>query len=66
MPPSPSAVLDLPAPDARDARDSGALASEIREACAAAGGVLGFDAFMERALYSPGRGYYAAARSRMR
>lgn len=64
MPPSPSAVLDLPAPDARDARDSGALASVIREACAAAGGVLGFDAFMERALYSPGLGYYAAARSR--
>lgn len=64
MPPSPSLVLDLPAPDATDARDSHALARDIREACTAAGGVIGFDAFMERALYSPGLGYYAAARSR--
>lgn len=64
MPPSPSFVLDLPAPDPRDARDSRALDAQIREHCAAAGGVIGFDAFMERALYTPGLGYYAAARSR--
>lgn len=64
MPPSPSLALDLPRPDAPDARDSQALAASIREACAAAGGVIGFDAYMERALYTPGLGYYAAARSR--
>ena len=60
MPPRPSLALDLPAPDADDARDSAALASRIRDACAAAGGAIAFDAYMEMALYAPGLGYYAA------
>jgi len=64
MPPSPFLALDLPPPDARDACDSRALAAQIRAHCAAAGGVIGFDAFMDRALYTSGLGYYAAARSR--
>ena len=60
----PFLVRDLPQPDARDARDSDALVRRIRAQCADAGGVIGFDAFMDSALYTPGLGYYAAARSR--
>ncbi len=62
--PSPSVVLDLPQPDDADAAHSGAVAARIREECAAAGGAIAFDAFMELALYAPGLGYYAAPRSR--
>lgn len=36
-----------------------ALAQHIAQAIAAAGGWLGFDRFMELALYTPGLGYYA-------
>jgi hypothetical protein len=36
-----------------------ALASHIARAIEAAGGWLGFDAFMALALYTPGLGYYA-------
>lgn len=36
-----------------------ALASHIRRAIEAAGGWIGFDRFMEMALYTPGLGYYA-------
>ena len=36
------------------------LAGRVREAIAEAGGWLGFDHFMEMALYEPGLGYYAA------
>ena len=36
-----------------------ALHAHICEAIAAAGGWLGFDRFMELALYTPGLGYYA-------
>jgi SAM-dependent MidA family methyltransferase len=64
MPPRPSLALDLPAPDPDDARDSAALTARIREACAAAGGAIAFDAYMELALYAPVLGYYAAPRSR--
>lgn len=35
------------------------LAAHIRQAIAAAGGWLAFDAFMEKALYTPQLGYYA-------
>src|SRR6218665_208410 len=36
-----------------------ALQQHIRQAIAAAGGWIGFDRFMELALYTPGLGYYA-------
>ncbi len=36
-----------------------ALAGRVREAIAEAGGWIGFDRFMEMALYTPGLGYYA-------
>ncbi len=36
-----------------------ALAAQVREAIAQAGGWIGFDRFMELALYTPGLGYYA-------
>jgi SAM-dependent MidA family methyltransferase len=38
---------------------SAALAARIRAAIAAGGGWLGFDGFMDLALYAPGLGYYA-------
>lgn len=41
---------------------AGALAQQIRARLEAAGGWLGFDAFMALALYSPGLGYYANER----
>lgn len=41
---------------------SGALTQQIRARIEAAGGWLGFDAFMALALYSPGLGYYANER----
>ena len=34
-----------------------ALAGRVREAIAEAGGWIGFDRFMEMALYTPGLGY---------
>jgi SAM-dependent MidA family methyltransferase len=50
-------TLPLPGPDAL--AHSGALAGRIADAVRAAGGWIGFDAWMARALYEPGLGYYA-------
>lgn len=50
--------LDLPAPDAAALEHSGRLALTIVEDIEAAGGVIGFDRFMQLALYQPGLGYY--------
>lgn len=49
---------ELPLPDAQALELSAQLAGRIRAAIAAAGGRLGFDAYMQRALYEPGLGYY--------
>ena len=49
---------DLPTPDAGALALSARLADRIRAAIAAAGGRLGFDAYMQLALYAPGLGYY--------
>lgn len=51
------ASLPLPSADALDA--SAALCTRIGEAVDNAGGWLGFDRFMELALYAPGLGYYS-------
>jgi SAM-dependent MidA family methyltransferase len=50
-------TLPPPGPDAR--AHSEALAGRIADAIRAAGGWIGFDAWMARALYEPGLGYYA-------
>ncbi len=49
---------DLPMPDADALALSAQLAARIHTAIAAAGGRLGFDAYMQQALYAPGLGYY--------
>ena len=56
MPPLPR--LSEPSPEAR--AHSERLAALIRSEIDAAGGWIGFDRYMERALYAPGLGYYAA------
>ena len=48
--------LPLPSPQARAASDR--LAERIAARIAAAGGWIGFDAWMSMALYEPGLGYY--------
>ena len=50
-------TLPEPGPDAL--AHGAALADRIAEAIGAAGGWIGFDAWMARALYEPGLGYYA-------
>ena len=49
----------LPLPDADAQRASAALVARIRDEIARAGGWIGFDRFMELALYTPGLGYYS-------
>jgi SAM-dependent MidA family methyltransferase len=49
----------LPRPGADAQRASDALVRRIREEISGAGGWIGFDRFMEMALYTPGLGYYA-------
>lgn len=56
----PEAAPDLPTPAAEEQARSDALGLRIRAEIAGAGGALGFDRFMELALYSPGLGYYSA------
>lgn len=53
----PMTALPLPSPDAQAA--SAALCRLIAAEIDAAGGWLSFARFMERALYTPGLGYYA-------
>ncbi|MBL8514127.1 MAG: SAM-dependent methyltransferase, partial [Betaproteobacteria bacterium] len=50
----------LPAPDADALAHSAACADMLRADLAAAGGWILFARFMDRALYAPGLGYYAA------
>ena len=50
----------MPAPSPEAMAHSERLAASIREQIDAAGGWIGFDRYMELALYAPGLGYYAA------
>jgi SAM-dependent MidA family methyltransferase len=50
----------LPRPDADALAHSERLVANIRDAIQAAGGWMGFDRFMDMALYAPGQGYYTA------
>ena len=51
--------MTLPRPDADAKHASDALVARIRDEIAARGGWIGFDRFMEMALYTPGLGYYS-------
>lgn len=53
------AAASLPVPSADALASSSALSRHIAACIAAAGGWIGFDRFMELALYAPGMGYYA-------
>jgi SAM-dependent MidA family methyltransferase len=52
--------LHLPQPDANAAAVSARLRARIRDEIAASGGWIGFDRYMQLALYEPGLGYYSA------
>ena len=58
MRPSLSATLPEPEPVARER--SAQVVAAIRADIAAAGGWIGFDRYMQHALYAPGTGYYVA------
>lgn len=50
----------LPTPTPEAAALSETLVAEIADEVAASGGWMGFDRYMARALYAPGKGYYSA------
>jgi SAM-dependent MidA family methyltransferase len=52
--------LSMPAPSPEASAHSERVVARIRAEIAAAGGWIGFDRYMELALYAPGLGYYAA------
>lgn len=54
------AASELPQPSAEAMAHSERLTALIHEAIAQGGGQIGFDRFMELALYAPGLGYYSA------
>ncbi len=64
MPASVPRSMELPEPDAGDRQSSAELSDQIRATIRAAGGSIGFDSYMEQALYTPGLGYYSSARTR--
>lgn len=51
--------MTLPCPSAEAQRASGALVARIRDEILARDGWIGFDRFMDMALYTPGLGYYS-------
>jgi len=52
--------VELPEPSEEERAHSERLCALIREEIRAAGGAIGFDRYMELALYAPGLGYYSA------
>jgi SAM-dependent MidA family methyltransferase len=53
--------LELPVPDAAAIAHSERLVNAIVERIEQRGGVIGFDEYMQMALYEPGLGYYSAS-----
>ncbi len=53
--------LELPLPDAAAIAHSARLVDVIAARTETRGGVIGFDEYMQMALYEPGLGYYSAA-----
>ena len=60
-----TALSTLPPLEAAQAEQSGRLVSLIRRRIQEAGGWIGFERFMELALYSPGLGYYSAGSTKL-
>src|SRR5262245_12053577 len=63
MPMTSSADFPSPGKDALQVSD--ALAAEIRAEIERAGGWLGFERYMQLALYAPGLGYYSAGSTKL-
>jgi SAM-dependent MidA family methyltransferase len=59
-----TAAISLPQPDAADRLVCAQVRAFLARACEEEGGDIGFDRFMEIALYTPGLGYYSAPRAR--
>lgn len=55
----------LPPPGDEAAAHGARVAAHLQDLLAAHGGVIGFDAFMEAALYAPGLGYYSAGAEKL-
>jgi len=53
-------LRDLPSPTPAALLHSKRLSKRLRDEIASAGGVIGFERFMDLALYAPGLGYYSA------
>jgi len=64
MAPPTNNPFDLPPLQAEEAAHSERLARHIRRELDEAGGRLGFERFMELALYTPGLGYYSGGRQK--
>jgi len=60
-PPDNRQGIELPVPDDAAIEHSMRLVSEIIERIEQRGGVIGFDEYMQMALYQPGLGYYSAS-----
>lgn len=60
-----SAVSALPEPAPEAQAHSARLSEVIREEIERAGGSIGFDRYMEMALYQPGLGYYSAGAAKL-
>jgi SAM-dependent MidA family methyltransferase len=58
-------ALDLPPPDPSAAALSARLVTAIATEIERCGGWLGFDRYMEMALYEPGLGYYSAGSTKL-
>ncbi len=56
--------MTLPKPDGADKEISRELGERIRHSIRVAGGSIGFDAYVEQALYTPELGYYSSNRTR--
>jgi len=64
LPGHDSRGLELPLPDAAAIAHSARLVDVIAARIETRGGVIGFDEYMQMALYEPGLGYYSAAASK--
>lgn len=60
MLPVKQSLSELPAPSAEALAHSARLCAQIAREIVAAGGSIGFERYMELALYAPGLGYYSA------
>jgi SAM-dependent MidA family methyltransferase len=56
---------DLPEPDAAALLQSQRLLGRLRDVIRASAGFIGFDAFMQEALFAPGLGYYSAGSTKL-